>query len=387
MPILLENDNNTAAIQPSLILIPDISGFTRYMHDSDNIHCRYIIAELLEIILNSNQLGLSLSELEGDAVLFYKFGHPPSFKEIISQCYLTFTNFHKHIKQFMTDTLCDCGCCKSANDLSLKFIIHYGKVSPVNIKKHEKLFGRDVIIAHRLLKNNIKNAEYILLSEAYLSTQDKNELIKIISLEKIAKGKIEYEHLGTLNYFYKDISDLKNTIKIIEPSLPKDIGKSRIKFKIYIDTPPDFVLGIITNFKFKPNWITILQNIQFNEKTIPRIGGLHKCLMSDIFFKPIFIDYQSIYLNKEKTKYVEKLSSRLINLNAYLSYNIKSSGLGTLLQLELHFSQIGFYPAILRYFFERKLSKRRIRTSLNKLKYLCETIYNKYFSNSYSSTL
>jgi hypothetical protein len=260
-------------------------------------------------------------------------------------------------------------------------------VSPVNIKKQEKLFGRDVIISHRLLKNNIKNEEYILLSEAYLSTQDQNELSKIAGWEKVIKGKIDYEHLGTLNYFYLDISDLKNTINIIEPSLPKDIGNSKIKFKIYIDTPPDFVLGIITNFKFKPNWITILQDIQFNERTIPRIGGIHKCLMSDIFFKPVLIDYQSVYLNKEKTKYIEKLSSRLINFNAFLSYNIKSVGLGTILQLELRFSQIGFYPTILRYFFERKLSKRRIRTSLNKLKYLCETIYNKYFSNYNSSAL
>lgn len=378
MPTLIKSENNTAAIQPSLILIPDISGFTEYMHDSDNIHCRYIIAELLEIILDSNQLGLSLSEIEGDAVLFYKFGLPPSLKEIISQCNLTFTNFHKYIKQFTSDTLCDCGCCKAATDLSLKFIIHYGKVSPVNIKERQKLFGKDVIIAHRLLKNNIENTEYILLSKDYLSTQDQIELSKIISREKITKGEIYYEHLGKIDYYYMDISGLKNTINIDEPKLPKDIGRSNIKFKIYIDTPPDFVLGVVTNFKFKPNWITILQNIQFNEKTIPRIGGIHKCLMSNIFYKPVLIDYQSIYINKEKTKYIEKLSSRFINLTAYLSYNIKSVGLGTLLHLELSFMQNGLYPTILKFFFERKLSKLKIRTSLNKLKYLCETIYNKY---------
>lgn len=385
MPTLLENDNDFAAIQPALILIPDISGFTKYLYNSENMHCRYIIADLLEVILDSNELGLMVSELEGDAVLFYKYGKPPSLEEIISQCNKIFKNFHCYIKQFSFDTLCDCNCCKTAINLSLKFIVHYGKVSPVNIKKHEKLFGRDIIIAHRFLKNNIENEEYILLSEAYLSTQDQIEFSKIVGWEKVAKGNIDYEHLGSLNYFYLDISDLKNKIKINEPSLPKDIGKSKIKFKIYIDTPPDFVLGIITNFKFKPNWITILQNIQFNERTIPRIGGIHKCLMSDVFLKPILIDYQSIYLNKEKSIYIEKLSSRLINLNAYLSYNIKSVGLGTLLQLGMNFSQNGFYPTILRYFFERKLIKQRIRTSLNKLKYLCETIYNKYFSN-YNNT-
>ena len=81
---VIETETSEAAIQPALILIPDISGFTEYMSNSDLIHCRYIIAELLEVILNSNTLGLSVSELEGDAVLFYKFGKPPTLEKIIT---------------------------------------------------------------------------------------------------------------------------------------------------------------------------------------------------------------------------------------------------------------------------------------------------------------
>lgn len=379
MPTLIENENNTAAIQPALILIPDISGFTEYMYNSDNIHCRYIIAELLETILDSNQLELSVSELEGDAVLFYKFGKPPSLEEIIAQCNLIFTNFHRYIKQFSFDTLCDCSCCKTAINLSIKFIVHYGKVSPVTVKTHDKLFGSDVILAHRLLKNNIEEPEYILLSDTYLKTQDKSELNKLIDWNKIEKGEMDYKHLGTVQYYYIDVGKLKNKIDVREPLPPVEEGSSKVKFKIYIDTPPDFVRGIITNFKFKVNWITILQNIQFNERTIPRIGGKHKCLMSDIFIKPILIDYQSVFINSTKTVYIEELSSRLIAFNVYLSYNIKPKGLGTLLRLELSFAQKGFYPALLIFFFSRKLSKRKIRTSLSKLKSLCEEVYNKYY--------
>ncbi|MDZ7764425.1 MAG: hypothetical protein U5K00_08365 [Melioribacteraceae bacterium] len=122
-----------------------------------------------------------------------------------------------------------------------------------------------------------------------------------------------------------------------------------------------------------------MQNIQFNERTIPRIGGTHKCLMSDIFIKPILIDYQSVYINSARTVYIEKLSSRFINFDVYLSYKIKPKGLGTLLQLELNFTQKGFYPMLLMFFFSRKISRRKIRTSLSKLKSLCEEIYNKYY--------
>lgn len=379
MPTLIENENSSAAIQPALILIPDISGFTEYMNNSDNMHCRYIIAELLETILNSNELELLVSELEGDAVLFYKFGKPPSLEEIIAQCNLMFINFHKYIKQFLVDTLCDCSCCKTAVNLSLKFIVHYGKVSPVTVKTHNKLFGSDIILAHRLLKNNIKIQEYILLSDQYLRTQDASELNKIIAWNKAENGEIDYQHLGAVKYYFIELSSFKDGIVVQSPEAPVEKGKSKIKFKIYIDTPPEFVRGVITNFKFKVNWITILQNIQFNERTIPRIGGVHKCLMSDIFFKPVLIDYQSVYINEEKSKYIEKLSSRFINFDVYLFYNIKPKGLGTLLQLELNFIQEGFYSTILMYFFSRKLSKKKIRTSLSKLKTLCEEIYNKYY--------
>jgi hypothetical protein len=373
-----QTKTSESAIQPALILIPDISGFTEYMSSSDKIHCRYIIAELLEVILNSNTLELSVSELEGDAVLFYKFGKPPSLEKIITQCNNIFKNFHLYIKQFNIDKLCDCDCCNSAVNLSIKFVVHYGKVSPVKIKSHEKLFGSDVILAHRLLKSNINIYEYVLFSKTFLMTQDKSELNKIIDWNKIEKGQVEFKHLGTIEYFFLDMSILKNKIIIESQYSPVINNNSSIKYKIYIDTPPDFVRAIITNFKFKPNWITVLQDIQFNERTIPRIGAKHKCLMSDIFYKTILIDYQSLSINESRTNYIEKLSSELIDLEMYLTYNIKEKGLGTLLSLELDFVNKGFYSTLLKIFLRRKVSCKRIKISLKKLKSLCEEIHNKF---------
>ncbi|HKH62865.1 MAG TPA: DUF2652 domain-containing protein, partial [Flavitalea sp.] len=64
-----------------LIFIPDISGFTSFVNNTEIEHSRFIIEELLETIINSNQLGLNISEIEGDAVLFYKFGDPPKVQE------------------------------------------------------------------------------------------------------------------------------------------------------------------------------------------------------------------------------------------------------------------------------------------------------------------
>jgi hypothetical protein len=59
-------------------------------------------------------------------------------------------------------THCACGACSSIGSLRLKFIILLGNASSIKIHKFEKLYGLDVIIAHRLLKNNIPYDEYIL---------------------------------------------------------------------------------------------------------------------------------------------------------------------------------------------------------------------------------
>ena len=68
-----------------LLFIPDISGFTRFVHETDINHSRLIIEELLEILINANQIGLEVSEVEGDAILFYRFGDSPPLEEVYKQ--------------------------------------------------------------------------------------------------------------------------------------------------------------------------------------------------------------------------------------------------------------------------------------------------------------
>ena len=53
-----------------LLFIPDISGFTRFVNETEINHSRLIIQELLEILINANELNLEISEIEGDAILF-----------------------------------------------------------------------------------------------------------------------------------------------------------------------------------------------------------------------------------------------------------------------------------------------------------------------------
>ena len=67
--------------QPALLFMPDISGFTQFVSETEISHSQHIVQELLEIIIDSNHLNLQISEIEGDAIFFYKPGDKPDLKE------------------------------------------------------------------------------------------------------------------------------------------------------------------------------------------------------------------------------------------------------------------------------------------------------------------
>ncbi|MGC1205004.1 MAG: DUF2652 domain-containing protein [Flavobacteriaceae bacterium] len=169
-----------------LICIPDISGFTKFMSEIDSELSSKMIPSLLNNIIYSNEIELRVSEIEGDAVLFYKE------LDLLKEKYTKEDNSHKIPKT-----------------LGLKIILHFGSdVDTVQIEKHIKLIGEDVIIAHKLLKNNIPKDEYLLLSENLLKQFDLTNLDNDIYWTSLKKGENVYEHLGEINYTYIDLEPL-----------------------------------------------------------------------------------------------------------------------------------------------------------------------------------
>src|SRR5580765_6080303 len=110
-----------------LLFIPDISGFTKFVNETEIDHSRLIIQELLEILINANQIGLEVSEIEGDAILFYKFGESPNLEELYKQVERMFCEFHRSLSIYENRRFCQCMACMSAINLSLKVVTHYGE--------------------------------------------------------------------------------------------------------------------------------------------------------------------------------------------------------------------------------------------------------------------
>ena len=142
------------------ILIPDISGYTEFLTKTELVHSSHIITELLEAILAANGGDFVLSEVEGDALLLYHKGKPLEADALVRQCLSMFESFHKQIKIIERDSLCQCGACKTASNLTLKFIAHHGMVQEIKVMQFTKCSGLDMVVAHRLLKNRIGSDEY-----------------------------------------------------------------------------------------------------------------------------------------------------------------------------------------------------------------------------------
>lgn len=158
------SENKNIRVEEGIIIIPDISGYTEFVNSICIEAGRYITRELLSAILESDTIEMNVSEIEGDAILFYKFGKKPSVHTILKMYENMLENFNikrKEIESIMGDRL----------SLSLKLVAHYGSFSEYTIGPFKKLYGEPVVKAHALLKNNIKSNTYVLLTDAIAGKQ------------------------------------------------------------------------------------------------------------------------------------------------------------------------------------------------------------------------
>src|SRR5262245_57754762 len=147
-----------------LLFIPDISGFSRFVNAVELEHSRFIIQQLLDVLIRANDSGLQISEIEGDAILFYHFGEPVALRALYTQVEKMFRAFHQYLVAYDHLKICQCKGCLSAVDLTLKVIDDYGQFGRIRVQHFEKGIGKDVIVAHQLLKNENPHHEYRLVT-------------------------------------------------------------------------------------------------------------------------------------------------------------------------------------------------------------------------------
>ncbi len=370
LPVPVASDDDDT--QPALIFIPDISGFTKFVNDTGIQQSRTLIADLLEIIIEANVLDMELSEIQGDAVLFYRLGPPPAIQDVINQCKQIFLDFQNYLKIVERDRGSALSESLSGSNLTLKVIVHYGRLSVTLIRNHVKLMGKDVIIAHRLLKNNVEGNEYVLLSEGFLKTQSEAAIKDSFSnWTRLRSGVSHYEHLGEIRYQYALLTPLRLLVTNHRSFGRQHKYPNTFAASITIKAPARYVLRIISNFRLKPGWVQGMTNVYYDTTKANRMGMSYKCNLNRGQ-----IDIQTVqsFIGEDQIEYVEKISNFRVFPNALLFFYLTADeAQHTHLAIKFHYSRVvkdRFF-----YFYKGRRMKLFLGKSLRNLKDICEKMY------------
>ncbi len=352
----------------SLIFIPDITGFTQFVNQTEIKHGQHIISELLEILIDSNQLGMEVAEIEGDAVLFYLESKVPAVPELLDQAKQMFLNFHNHLQEYEARRICRCGACSTAHELSLKFIVHQGEIGFTTVRNRTKPYGAEIVKSHKLMKNSINSPEYILFSEPF------SPGLEAVDFEGLtfSEGNEDYKDVGTVNYSFTKLTSFRDLISPVQPTPPPPKVPSPLTKKIHIDRPTDEVYSLLMDLDLRLLWNEGLDNLEYERNRVNRVGTRHTCL-----FPVGQAEFQTTAPDRgtDTRVYGEEMLNPPFARQLFLYYLLSPSRGQTELSVELHYFPKPVTGWIMAPLIKFKFAKQ-LNVTLNSLKTLSEANAN-----------
>ena len=283
-------------MQKAIYFMPDISGFTKFVNNTEVEHSIHIIAELLEILLDNNTLDLQLVEIEGDALFMY-VTIIPSYDQLMQQVTLMHKAFHKHTQNYDSMRICNCGSCRTTTNLELKFLVHYGDLNFIKVKHIIKPYGSEVIKIHRLLKNNIFSNEYILFTNGVYQLY-KNEI------DEDWNKNTEIYDLKNLDYFYKNLETVNDKVESTTTISDEQIKSPVLSIEKIFNANVQDVYTYVTELKYRHLWDKEVKRIEYDTNKINRVGTEHNCVLNlgNLKFKTISQPTSDSLTYGEKTK-------------------------------------------------------------------------------------
>src|SRR6266511_629380 len=189
--------------QTGYLVLADISGYTSFVAQTEIEHADFALSHLLETIVESLSIQLTISKLEGDAVFAYveesKLQEGKSLLELIDLTYLAFRDMALALYE---QANCPCRACKSVPSLDLKFILHHGDFIVQQVAGIKDLLGTDVNLIHRLAKNHVAESTgwkgYALFTNQGLERMQNDKASFVQQTES-------YEHLGEVKTYVRDM--------------------------------------------------------------------------------------------------------------------------------------------------------------------------------------
>lgn len=169
------------------LLLADISGYTGFLQRVATAHHALIVeadepppayafvSGLLDRMVSAVVPPFRLIKFEGDALFAVADDPGLAVRGSAVLACLRSCNaaFQAGLAAAGEEWTCTCNSCARIHDLSLKFVLHHGEYFAQRIFGRDELAGPDVIVAHRLLKNHVRDLigaqPYALLTDAGLA--------------------------------------------------------------------------------------------------------------------------------------------------------------------------------------------------------------------------
>jgi len=336
----------------SLLFLPDISGFTNFVNSTASEHSQHIIAELLELLIDNQELDLTLADIEGDAIFYYKYQYIPTQEELFNQAKKMFVNFHSHLKLYDERRICQCGACCSASNLTLKFFAHVGELDFIKIKEDTKPYGKDVIVAHRLMKNDVPIDDYLLISQGVFDAWGIDEITIPTELKGI-KGHSVYD-LGKVDYQYFELSPLKKYTKLPDPLKTLTTTDPLIKISGTVKKTPQDLFEFVSNFDHRTKFNTGVDEFKYQKNRVNRVGTKHTCIVNNkqFEFETVTQDF-----GENKLVYGELTHDFPIIKDMVTYFVIEPEGDQSKITIEAHPQNSSFLAKIALFFLKGIISK------------------------------
>jgi hypothetical protein len=305
--------------ESATILIPDISGYTEFLTKTELVHSSHIINELLEAILAASSGEFVLSEVEGDALLLYRKGKPIDADALVRHCLSMFKGFHTQLKIIERDSICHCGACQTASNLTLKFVAHHGVVQEIKVMQFTKCSGLDMVVAHRLMKNRIASHEYILATPSCFDFSSLEQSPGALAWERSSD---EYPAIGKIEYQYAPLAGVKNTIAEPTPRISPVVELGDDSVAVEIDAPMLEVYQLVIDLDQRTRWLSAVERLD-RPATTERIGMRHVCIFHGLTVEWVAVKSD---IGDDEITYVEE--GRIVekDLPARASFILKRLG-------------------------------------------------------------
>jgi len=193
------------AVEHGYMIVADITGYTKFLSESELDHAHEIIQSLINAMLKHIHSPITLARVEGDAIFAYTlsdcFLQGQTLLESLEHIYFTFSH---ELESNDRNTTCTCNACANMETLDLKIIVNYGEFMLQTLGQQTDLIGTDVNSTHRLLKNTITESTgvkaYAFFTDAAITEMKLGEMTSIMKPHSES-----YEHIGEVNGFVFDL--------------------------------------------------------------------------------------------------------------------------------------------------------------------------------------